>query len=751
MARCVAMGFRGNAGVGRRVRSFSNLGLLFLASWLGGGACSKDLPQSAGLAHGCALNSECDSPLVCAFQRCHIECAEDRDCKVGEERCVRGEDGNVCQLDQEIQCTSDRNCPGKQTCAADGECRDSCRSADDCTPTQICANSGECASSDPTKDLVDAKGNIQRDPFGSSAQPDLTAGAGGSSNGDDAGAGGTTTDDEAGAGGTMHESTPDEQAGAGMGHGGAGSPVTDPTDITTTDCAKPGPATTHDGETLSKDASWQGEHVITGTLRIQAALDLAPCTLIRLTAGAAIRVDAGGALHAIGTSKRAITFTSAKNAKAAGDWTSIQVYADASNDSRFEQVIVEYGTDSALGIRDNASASFSSVLVRHVTGSAIAWWPGVKIAEFEHVAVEDASAYALSVYSNSVGLIGSTSSHGSGHDEILVWDNDVSQPAIWKNHGIPYHITDGNLSVLAHLELEAGATLKMENYSLVVGKNGAIVSKGTANEPVTFTSAKTSPAAGDWGNLSFSADSSSDSLLENAIIEYAGEDAIRSYGGSTSGFANVTLRHTKGVGVNVDCTAKLSRFEAFAVEDAGAQAFYVCSNTVGSLKSFSSTGSVHDEVWVYQEPLTKAAIWTNQGIPYRLVSAGASVGDIRASLTLNPGVVLLMDTSTGLNVGTGGSLKAKGSASSPVTIKSSLAVPSAGSWGRLSVSAGANADSVLSYTQISDGSSGALTLSGSTIALDNVTFMNSASCDVAVSGGTLTQAAGSTNTFTTCP
>ncbi|HET7543522.1 MAG TPA: hypothetical protein VFK05_26800, partial [Polyangiaceae bacterium] len=373
---------RGKARHRRQVGRCFYHGLLFAAFWLSAFACSTDTPRLSKLAQGCALNSECDSPLVCAFQRCHVACQEDRDCKQGEERCVRGENGNVCQLDQEIQCTSDRNCPGKQICAADGECRDLCKTANDCTPTQICANSGECASTDPTKDLVDAKGNIHTDPFGSSTEPEAAAGAGGAMNGEEEGAG---------AGGTKDESPPEVAAAGDTGEAGAGpKPSTDPVDITSADCAPPDSSITHESETLSKAASWHGEHVISGNLYVQAALDIAPCTVVRFNAGAAIRVQLGGALHAIGASGRAIRFTSAKAAKAAGDWGTIQLYSDASNDSRFEQVIVEYGSDGAVGLQNDASGSLSSVLVQHVTGNAVSWGQRVKVSEFENVVVKDA-------------------------------------------------------------------------------------------------------------------------------------------------------------------------------------------------------------------------------------------------------------------------------------------------------------------------------------------------------------------------
>src|SRR3954468_13978602 len=102
MPRCTAMALRDGARFSRHAQSFFRRGLLVLAFWLGAGACSKDTPRLSKLAQGCALNSECDSPLVCAFERCHVACKEDRDCKQGEERFVLGEHGNVCQLDQEI-------------------------------------------------------------------------------------------------------------------------------------------------------------------------------------------------------------------------------------------------------------------------------------------------------------------------------------------------------------------------------------------------------------------------------------------------------------------------------------------------------------------------------------------------------------------------------------------------------------------------------------------------------------------------
>ena len=153
------------------------------------------------MAEGCSLNSNCDDPLVCTFARCHEECNKDRDCP-GESRCVMAETGGVCQLALETACTRDSQCSGEQVCGIDGECRDSCTKDQDCGEEQLCAKSGECASTLGDKDLVDANGNIEADPFS-----DLGSGGGGGG-----GRGGADSSGDAG-----------DTSASGKGSGGKGS------------------------------------------------------------------------------------------------------------------------------------------------------------------------------------------------------------------------------------------------------------------------------------------------------------------------------------------------------------------------------------------------------------------------------------------------------------------------------------------------------------------------------------------------
>lgn len=112
--------------------------------WLG---CADETPLRT-TAQGCSLSSECTSPLVCAFAKCHQACKSSRDCSGKGERCVQSDKPYyVCQKQG---CSRNSECLGKQTCAVDGQCRDQCLTQKDCLSDQVCTG-GVCAD---TEELV---------------------------------------------------------------------------------------------------------------------------------------------------------------------------------------------------------------------------------------------------------------------------------------------------------------------------------------------------------------------------------------------------------------------------------------------------------------------------------------------------------------------------------------------------------------------------------------------------------------------
>lgn len=130
---------------------------LFTFALLGFAACG-DAPSAelrAAIAEGCAIDSECSSPLVCAFRACHVQCETSRDCeRYGKANCVQSDKPyRVCQLPNETKCQRNSDCPGAQICGADARCRDACLVDRDCGSGQLCV-SKTCAEKD---ELIDDK------------------------------------------------------------------------------------------------------------------------------------------------------------------------------------------------------------------------------------------------------------------------------------------------------------------------------------------------------------------------------------------------------------------------------------------------------------------------------------------------------------------------------------------------------------------------------------------------------------------
>lgn len=114
-------------------------------------ACSSDTPPLADLAQGCLVNTDCNSPLVCAFRRCHTACASTRDCP-DPLRCVASDRPfHVCQLASERECVYNSDCPKGQVCAGDAQCRDQCQGDADCLAGQTCV-AGSCAEKSELRD-----------------------------------------------------------------------------------------------------------------------------------------------------------------------------------------------------------------------------------------------------------------------------------------------------------------------------------------------------------------------------------------------------------------------------------------------------------------------------------------------------------------------------------------------------------------------------------------------------------------------
>ncbi len=144
------MAVRATGGTARLVAWAASAWLLALVAV----ACGDEDATSsdrASLSAECRIDSDCDSPLVCAFQRCHTACNESRDCPAGELCIAADPPYNVCQTPDEATCNYNSECPEGQRCAGDRRCRRKCGADSDCLTNQKCVT-GACAD---TTELVD--------------------------------------------------------------------------------------------------------------------------------------------------------------------------------------------------------------------------------------------------------------------------------------------------------------------------------------------------------------------------------------------------------------------------------------------------------------------------------------------------------------------------------------------------------------------------------------------------------------------
>jgi hypothetical protein len=243
----------------------------------------------------------------------------------------------------------------------------------------------------------------------------------------------------------------------------------------------------------------------------------------------------------------------------------------------------------------------------------------------------------------------------------------------------------------ATLTIEKGVRLRFQPGTYIeVGHRGSrLVARGSADQPIVFTSAASSPKCGDWVGLVLD-DTIGESTLEHAVVEFAGQE---SHGGSGA----ITVFRTSVVGTEAGKGKVAIRNVTFrdnetAISDPTARGvFGAFSNNVFqrnaralrvSAPVFVALGENNDfgdRIDVLGGTVAAQGTWpkTKGDVIVTEPIYVNGKGDKAASLTIARGSVVKFAPKTWLEIGTGGpaELTAQG-----VTFTSSEASPKAGDW-----------------------------------------------------------------------
>jgi hypothetical protein len=150
----------------------------------------------------------------------------------------------------------------------------------------------------------------------------------------------------------------------------------------------------------------------------------------------------------------------------------------------------------------------------------------------------------------------------------------------------------------AALTIEPGVQLRMQAGSSFTLRSGSLKAVGTTAQPIVITSAKTTPAPGDWGQWRFlGGTNSAQTQMDNVRIEYGSGVVIEK---SSPALNRLAVNHHNGAAISVDLE----------------------SSPVGH--GLSASGNLFNAIVVPAGSIKGQVVWGLVGIPY-LVQQGVVV------------------------------------------------------------------------------------------------------------------------------
>lgn len=544
-----------------------------------------------------------------------------------------------------------------------------------------------------------------------------------------------------------------------------------------------------------------------------------------------------GSIVADGTDS-VITFTSSSGTPAAGDWEGLHFGEYTRPGTILDNVVIEYAgsASTASVIIEDEIDYIRNTIIRNGNGIGVAFLENAVVADgFATNTVTAHAMHPIDIYANSMpGIKSSNTITGNGDDVIKVTGHTAYAPAVWPNLSVPYEVSgdviftsdntgavdpfvfsdgidvsfSGNVYMEYSFEITGDSNIDFggdvivsgdvtQRPVLTVGPNtnvkmpqgskieaglppnyyGGIIADGSTGA-ITFTSAESSPAAGDWKGIALNEQVLDTSLFNNVTIEYAGgATASLLVGNEIVSIDNCTISSGAGVGVEFLETGHTDT--SFASNTITGHASYpvrLYAEYVPDIAASNNiTGNSKDAIAVMGGTTVNGGTWANHGMPYEIhgpvtmeyhvtladnldvdVYDNIYIGKwiYRPTLTVGAGSTIRFDNGAGIVTidGERGILVADGT-SSTITFTSIQPSPAPGDWNGFTFGVDTYSGTLINNCVISYGGANGygniyLDDTSTNVTITNNTISNSISYGVYVgTGSTFDPADETTNAF----
>jgi hypothetical protein len=343
--------------------------------------------------------------------------------------------------------------------------------------------------------------------------------------------------------------------------------------------------------------------------------------------------------------------------------------------------------------------------------------------------------------------------------------DDVTVNTTWLATKV--YLIDDIISVRngATLTIEPGTVIKFTSFgALEVGysENATLIANGTADKPITFTSAAQNPTPGAWNYLYFGDNALQNSILNYCIVEYAGKDSW--YGAMQVDGCRITVTNSTFRSNGSPQTIHVTRrdlndgFIAFSgntITGNQAHALLIpCEyvHNISSNNAITCQPGFGVEIWGDFSQTT--ATVNKLTVPYYVSSN--NIVYLEGNLTIAPGVVLKFGGNSYLEVsGANARINAVGTAAERIVFTTSASSPAAGAWTGIYIDEEAASNCILSYCDISYAGKdsymrGALSINSVTVTVSNCTFSYSQKYGIYLMGTGALSGNSTGNQFTAC-